>query len=108
MRTALMNGSFPGMGTGDPDLYKAFCWRFWSLISPSGGWMGVVLPRSALAAKGGSEFRTALFTDSALADVTMLVNNRGWVFDAVHPQYTLALLPYSNASNCHGPIHPND
>ena len=19
----------PGMGTGDPDLYKAFCWRFW-------------------------------------------------------------------------------
>ena len=25
---------FPGMGTGDPDVYKAFCWRFWNLGLP--------------------------------------------------------------------------
>ena len=28
LRRALINGPFPGMGSGDPDLYKAFCWRF--------------------------------------------------------------------------------
>ncbi len=28
VRKALVGGAYPGMGTGDPDLYKAFCWRF--------------------------------------------------------------------------------
>jgi hypothetical protein len=47
MRTALMNGPYPGMGAGHPDLYKAFCWRFWRLIAADGGRFGVVLPRRA-------------------------------------------------------------
>ncbi|MCS7303598.1 MAG: hypothetical protein NZ602_00620, partial [Thermoguttaceae bacterium] len=29
VRRALVAGPYPGMGVGDPDLYKAFCWRFW-------------------------------------------------------------------------------
>ncbi len=33
LRQTLLAGPFPGMGTGDPDLYKAFCWRFWQLDS---------------------------------------------------------------------------
>lgn len=52
LRHALTAGPYPGMGTGDPDLYKAFCWRFWNLVCEDGGRIGVVLPRSALAAKG--------------------------------------------------------
>ena len=28
IRRFLISGNFPGMGTGDPDLYKAFAWRF--------------------------------------------------------------------------------
>ena len=36
MRKALTCGAYPGMGTGDPDFYKAFCWRFWNLAAGRG------------------------------------------------------------------------
>ncbi|MEX0887568.1 MAG: hypothetical protein WD009_14140 [Phycisphaeraceae bacterium] len=52
MRKALTCGAFLGMGTGDPDLYKAFCWRFRTLARDPGGRLGVVLPRSVWSAKG--------------------------------------------------------
>ena len=61
VRRALVGGAYPGMGTGDPDLYKAFCWRFWRLTAVDGGRIGVVLPRSALSAKGSTEFRRTIF-----------------------------------------------
>ncbi len=92
MRKALVSGAYPGMGTGDPDLYKAFCWRFWRLTCADGGRIGVVLPRSALAAKGSTEFREMMFQNAARVDVTMLVNNRRWVFPEVHAQYSIGLV----------------
>lgn len=92
MRKALVSGAFPGMGTGDPDLYKAFCWRFWRLTNNQGGQIGVVLPRSALAAKGSTKFRKMVFDKAARVGVTMLVNNRQWVFPEVHPQYSIGLI----------------
>ena len=92
IRKVLVGGTFPGMGTGDPDLYKAFCWRFWHLTAADGGRIGVVLPRSALAAKGSEKFRQAIFDEAARVDVTMLVNNRQWVFPEVHPQYSIGLV----------------
>ena len=92
VRKALIGGAFPGMGTGDPDLYKAFCWRFWHLTAADGGRIGVVLPRSALAAKGSTAFRRTMFERSAQVDVTMLLNNRQWVFPEVHPQYSIGLV----------------
>ena len=61
LRQALLRGPFPGMGSGHPDLYKAFCWRFWFLAAKERGRIGVVLPRSVLAAKGSEEFRRVLF-----------------------------------------------
>lgn len=85
LREVLVGGAYPGMGTGDPDLYKAFCWRFWNLAAAEDGRIGVVLPRSALAAKGSAEFRIAVFSEAANVDVTMLLNNRQWVFPEVHP-----------------------
>ena len=91
-RKALVNGAYPGMETGDPDLYKAFCWRFWRLTTRSGGRIGVVLPRSALAAKGSTDFRKEAFRLAAAVDVTMLLNNSKWVFPEVHPQYTIGLV----------------
>ncbi|MCY4398409.1 MAG: hypothetical protein OXE96_03560 [Gemmatimonadetes bacterium] len=91
LRRILTAGAFPGMGTGDPDLYKAFVWRFWDLVSPDGGRIGVVLPRSALAAKGSTAFRRELLANAEVLDLTMLVNNREWVFPNVHPQYTIGL-----------------
>ena len=90
LRSALTNGPFPGMGTGDPDVYKAFCWRFWNLVCRDGGRMGVVLPRSAHCAKGSSEFRVVVF-EKATVDIAFLVNNGQWVFPEVHPQYTIGL-----------------
>ena len=89
-RELLHAGNFPGMGTGDPDLYKAFCWRFWHLASPELGRIGVVLPRSATAAKGSETFRRSLYAAASAIDVTTLQNTGRWVFD-IHPQYTIAL-----------------
>lgn len=91
LRAVLTSGPFPGMGTGDPDLYKAFAWRFWALVGAEGGRVGVVLPRSAFAAKGTTAFRERLFAAAEVVDLTMLLNNQQWVFPEVHPQYTIAL-----------------
>lgn len=92
LREVLTTGPYPGMGTGDPDLYKAFCWRFWQLIAREGGRIGVVLPRSALAAKGTAAFRVAIFGYEQDVDVTALTNNGGWVFEEVHQQWTICLV----------------
>ena len=91
LRSLLIAGAYPGISAGHPDLYKAFVWRFWHLVSPDGGRIGVVLPRSALAAKGGDVFRKRILKQAEAVDLTMLVNNREWVFPNVHPQYTIGL-----------------
>jgi len=91
VRQVLVTGPFPGMGTGDPDFYKAFCWRFWQLICPSRGRLGVVLPRSVFNTKGSTLFRTEVFSGGSLDDLTVLLNTGGWVFDDAEPRYTIAL-----------------
>jgi hypothetical protein len=91
LRAVLLSGPYPGMGTGDPDVYKAASWRFWSLVRQETGRVSVVLPRSAFAAKGSAEFRKTLFTVATMTDVTQLANRLNWVFPDVHPQYTFVL-----------------
>jgi hypothetical protein len=91
LRKALAAGPFPGMGTGDPDVYKAFCWRFWNLVQLGSGRIGVVLPRSVWNAKGSTEFRTAVYAQGQVVDITVLLNTGGWVFDDAEPRYTIAL-----------------
>jgi len=91
LREILVTGPYPGMGTGDPDLYKAFCWRFWSLLRNDGGRLGVVLPRSAWFVKGSAEFRMAVFAKGSAEDLTALLNTGGWVFDDAEPRYTITL-----------------
>ena len=86
----LKTGNFLGLGVGDLDLYKAFCWRFWHIASNELGKIGVVLPRSAVAAKGSESFRKELFLVAQSIDVTTLQNTGQWIFD-IHPQYTIAL-----------------
>ncbi len=110
VRKALVGGAYPGMGTGDPDLYKAFCWRFWHLTANEAGRIGVVLPRSALAAKGSTEFRKTMFDRSANVAVTMLLNRAGWVFDEAEHRYTIGLvcithgLPETKSIHLRGPF----
>ena len=90
-RLTLTCGAYPGMETGDPDLYKAFCWRFLHLLRENGR-MGVVLPRSAFSALGSAPFRNQLYTSSTLIELSFLKNKAGWVFDGVTPQYTISLV----------------
>ncbi|MGI9346071.1 MAG: Eco57I restriction-modification methylase domain-containing protein [Gammaproteobacteria bacterium] len=100
IREFLHAGNFPGMKTGDPDLYKAFAWRFWFVSSQEFGRIGVVIPRSALSAKGSEDFRKRLFASVGAVDVVTLQNTGRWVFD-MEPRYTIGLLSISKSSNDH-------
>jgi ElaB/YqjD/DUF883 family membrane-anchored ribosome-binding protein len=96
----LKDGPYPGVGSGGsaPDTYLAFCWRFWRIIK-SGGYTGVVLPRGAFSGDVSEEFRLELLEKGDIFDLTFLVNNKNWVFQDVHPQYTIGLLSFSKQEN---------
>ncbi len=104
-REILKEGPFPGMGTGDPDTYKAFAWRFWSLVK-QGGQVGVVLPRSAFGAAGSEKLRRKLLEKGVVRDLTFLVNRKNWVFAPVHPQYTIALASFEKSEQNDGSSLP--
>lgn len=91
LRLTLIKGPYPGMGESHPDLYKAFGWRFWNLVTRDGGRIGVVLPRSAFSAAGSGTFRRELFANGIAADLTLLLNRGGWVFEDAEHRYTIAL-----------------
>lgn len=91
-RAVLGAGFFPGMNTGELDLYKAFTWRFWQLAAEQHGRIGVVLPRGAIAALGSKEVREAIFAGSANVEVTTVLNRAGWVFMEAEHRYTMAML----------------
>ena len=86
---ALLRRTFD-LGAGDTDLYQAFGWRFWHLTAENGA-IGVVLPRQALTAPGYQKWRKTVLTKGAFSDTTQLVNNKKWVFEDVHQQYTIAM-----------------
>jgi hypothetical protein len=81
--------AFP-LGKGHADLYKAFAWRMWRTVR-EGGRIGVVLPKTAFSAIGLEEWRRDILQLGTIANLTTLVNSGGWVFEDVHPQYTVAL-----------------
>ncbi len=97
IRTFLSGDQYPGMGIGDTDLYKAFCWRFWDLVRRN-GYVGVVLPRSAFNSKGSEEFRRHLLENATFADLTFLLNSGYWVFDSTEQRYTIALASFQKLS----------
>ncbi|WP_030925725.1 Eco57I restriction-modification methylase domain-containing protein [Streptosporangium amethystogenes] len=92
LKNVLGKGPFPGLRAAtDTDLSLAFSWRFWHLLRDSGR-SGIVLPRTILGGRAGAQFRETILAEGAFADVTMMVNNRQWIFDEVHPQYTIGLV----------------
>jgi len=94
IRNSLMTGPYPGMGSGDPDLYKAFAWRNFQLLRKS-GYSGLVMPRSIITAKGSLEYRKAIISQKRIKSITTLINNGGWIFEGVHQQYQIILLSIS-------------
>ncbi len=107
MRRILLAGPYPGLGTGDIDLYQAFAWRFWQLLR-RGGSLSIVMPRSLFSAAGTELWREAVY-DSGRLEVITLVNERRWVF-SIDPRYSIALtsidkdnIPADDVSIC-GPF----
>ncbi len=94
IRKIILAGNYPGIGKGDPDLYKAFSWRFVNLISKKNGSLGIVMPRSAISANGSQEFRRYIAKNSESVDISLLRNSAKWVFD-IDPRYTIALISIS-------------
>lgn len=90
LRNALRLGPYPGLGTGDIDLYQAFAWRNWHLVRRDGR-VGLVTPRSLVAEAGGSQWRQRIFDAGEFADVTLLLNTGRWAFD-MEPRYSIALI----------------
>lgn len=86
-----------GVSAGDPDLFRMFAWRFWELLS-EGGYLGIVLPRSAFSGDGLVEWRTQLLAADKISGhnraefaITTLTNKAEWVFTDVDPRYTVCL-----------------
>ena len=94
-RAALKAGEYEST-RGDSDLYKYFCQRYGVLLRP-GGYLGVVLPRSAFNAKGSAGFRKWLHRKTTVRRIDFLLNRRHWMFDT-HPQYSIALVAAQNTS----------
>jgi hypothetical protein len=113
LRAFLSSGPYKQSGSGDPDLYRAFCWRFWQLDRKQGH-IGVVLPRAAMTSAGMTAWRLEVLDGGAFLEITQLVNNRGWVFEDVHPQWTTALVSIRKTGvpgtkvSVHGPFRSFD
>jgi len=89
----LTEGPYPGIGSGDPDMYLAFSWRFWTLVNDS-GYVGVVLPRGAFGNASSEQFRKQLLEHGEVTDLTFLKNRGQWVFDGVGGRFTIGLLGF--------------
>ena len=104
MHKAITSGSVRPMGNGNPDLYKAFAWRFWDLLSNRGSYLGIVLPRRAFSGDGTSEWRHEVFANCETSFVSCLENKARWVFDDVDPRYTVALVAAKKFNGSDGSI----
>lgn len=102
-RKALLNGPFKGMGDGDADLYKAFGWRFLQLTQKN-GFVGVVLPRDALIAKGSTHFRKNVITHKKV-EFTILNNTGKWVFSDIDSRQTISLVIISKGISDNNKIY---
>lgn len=103
VRGALLAGPYPGLGSGHPDLFKAFSWRNWQLVRQD-GYLGIVLPRAAFGSSGGAAWRNEILDKGEFIRVTMLMNTGSWVFDDVHQQFSFALTTVRKGRRDHATI----
>jgi hypothetical protein len=104
LKFTLGKGPFPGLRAGtDTDLSVAFAWRYWQLLRVHGR-AGVVLPRGALSGRATVQWRGTVLHQGAFKDTTFLSNSRNWIFDDVHPQYTVALVSFTKGRTSSGHV----
>lgn len=102
MRKVLLAGPYPGLGTGDIDLYQAFAWRFWQLLRQEGA-LGVVMPRSVLNSAGGARWREAALSGGR-AELVALTNSGEWIFKGLDGRYTVALITLTKSDDGRGRV----
>lgn len=90
IRRVLSSGPYPGMGVGDPDLYKAFAWRFLGLCRESGA-IGLVLPQSIWTTLGNSIWRKEFFSQTE-SSIVQIINTKGWAFENVNAGYRFSFI----------------
>lgn len=98
LNEVVASGPFPGIGAAHLDLHAVFAWRNLQLLR-QGGRLGLVLPRTALVGASLTEWRRNVIESSQFEDICVLTNSRNWVFEAVHPQYTVALIVISRTAS---------
>lgn len=84
----ILHSFFP-LGSGNTDLYKAFCFKFWSVIRKSGR-IGIVLPKTAFSAAGLAEWRKTIMETGSIIDLVTIINSARWAFD-IEPRYSVAI-----------------
>ena len=90
IRKVLLAGPFPGLGTGDVDLYRVFAWRNWQLLRV-GGRIGAVFPRTLLNAAGNAQWREVVLSHGEVNVVTV-TNSAEWVFKGVDGRYSITFI----------------
>ena len=93
LRSVILSGPFEGLGSGDVDLYQPFAWRNWQLLR-SGGKSGLVLPRTAFQGSGLKIWRERVLDNGSFESISICVNNRQWLFEAVHAMYSIVLATF--------------
>lgn len=102
MRQVLLAGPYPGLGTGDIDLYRAFAWRFWQLLRTSGH-LGVITARTLINSAGGVDWRKAVLSQTS-AELLVLTNTGKWVFKGAHAQYSFCMISLTKVDDGGGEL----
>lgn len=102
LRKVLLTGPYPGLGTGDIDLYRVFAWKFWQLLREDGR-LAMVTPRSLLNAAGSAQWRRAVLGSSS-AELVTVTNTGEWIFANVDGRYSVAFVAVQRGGLPHGSI----
>ena len=111
IKLSLIRGPYPGVGSSHIDLYAIFAWRNFQLLR-TGGYMSLVLPRSAWSGSSLGEWRQQIFSTASLSNLTLLANEKRWVFPQVHGQYVVSLSTIQKCKSDHvtvsGPFYSTE
>lgn len=92
LRETFSKGIAKQLGSGDLDLYQIFALANWKALRPQLGTMALVLPRSAFVGGALKEWRSDILDQGSISSLIFATNKGGWIFESVHPQYTVALI----------------
>ena len=90
LREVLLAGPYPGLGTGNVDLYRVFAWRNWQLMR-EGGSLGAVFPRTLLNTAGNAIWREVVLDNGTVHAVTV-TNKAEWVFTGVDGRISICFV----------------